>query len=376
MAEVLGAMDILNKALPTGVDGTRIAQWELRAGRTWGDFLGETALALAELNDDLMNRWDWLFFITEEQMFEYMTGGSVTASPMITDLDFPDPSHAQTIAHMIDLIPYGETVGGTKYFFRDGREATYRAAIRSKVDRLTWRFEQTLLNRLFVPTETSVGTSGYNVGFAYGTTGNVDFVPPAYGGEAFGSTHSHYIGVDTDSYGYDDALNQLAEHLEEHGHPAPFVAVVSRTDISSYYALPDFVEPLDNRVVIVDRGTTTADTGAALFSRETREMGVIGGFQSEYGYIELRATNRVPTATLGMVKSYGRNNERNPIAIRVHPNVGFGARITAQSNADDLDRIKRLLIEFEFGIGVGMDRTNGIAAYLSAAGTFTAPTIS
>lgn len=376
MAEVLGAMDILNKALPTGVDGARIAQWELRAGRTWGDFIGEVALAMAELNQDLMDRWGWLVYITEDHFFEYMNGGSVTASPMLTDLDFPDPSHATTIAHMIDLIPYGETVGGTKYFFRDGREQTFRAAIRSKVDRLTWRFEQTLLNRLFVPTETSVGTNGYNVGFAYGTTGNVDFTPPAYGGEAFSSTHSHYIGVDTDTYDYGDGLNQLAEHLEEHGHPAPFTAVVSRTDIATYYALPDFVEPLDQRVVIVDRGTTTADTGAGFFSREMREMGVIGGFQSEYGYIELRSTNRVPTTYMGMVKSYGNNNERNPIAIRVHPDVGFGARITAQSNDNDLDRIKRLLLEFEFGIGVGLDRTNGIAAYLSAAGTWSNPTIS
>jgi hypothetical protein len=364
MAEILGAMDILNKALPTGADGTRLAQWELRANRTFGDYMQDVARAL------------WLAFITEEQLFEYMTGGSVTATPIATDLDVPDLSHAETISHMIDLFPRVETIGGTKYFFRDGREATMTAAIRSKVDRLSWAFEQTLLNRLFLPTEAAIGSSGYNVGFTYGTTGNVDFTPPAFGGEAFASSHSHYLGIDSDSYGYDDALNQMSEHLEEHGHVAPFTAIVSRADVASYHALPDFVEPLDNSVVIVDRGTTTADTGAALFSRNVdREMGVIGGFNSEYGHIELRATNRVPTTYLGLCKSYGMNNERNPLAIRVHPEVGFGAQITAFSGETDIERIKKMLIEFEFGIGVGNDRTNGVAGYLVSGGVWANPTI-
>ena len=375
MAEILGAMNILNKALPTGADGTRLAQWELRSGRTFGDFVGETALALADLNQNLMNRWGWLCYITEEMLFEYMNGDSVTDAPLVTDLDFPDLIHAETISHMIDLFPYAESVGGTKYYFRDGREQTFRAAIRSKVDKLTWVFEKALLNRLFSNSEASIGTSGYNVPFVNSTTGNVDFTPPAFDGEAFGSTHSHYLGIDTASYGYDDMLNQMAETLQEHGHSAPYTAIVARSNQSSYFALPDFARALDQRVVMVDRGTTTAGSGAALFTREDQEAGVIGGFQSEYGYIEVRATNRVPSAYAGLVKSYGNNSERNPLAVRVHPEVGFGARIKAQSSPDDLERIKKLLIEFEYGVGVGEDRTNGVAGYLVSGGTWAVPTI-
>jgi hypothetical protein len=323
-----------------------------------------------------MARWGWYSFITEELMQEYMNGGSVTASPMISDVDTVDPTHGETIGHMLDLIVYSERVGGTPYFFRDGREATFRAAIRDKVDRLTWRFEQKLLNRLFVTTENSVGTSGYDVPFVHSTSGSVDFTPPAFGGEAFASTHDHYLGIDSGSYGYDDALNQMAEHLEEHGHSEPYEAVVARADIASYYALPDFVQPINARVTNIDRGTTTADTGAAFFSREAREFGVIGGFESEYGFIALRATSRVPTKYLGLVKSYGNNNERNPIAIRVHPSVGFGARIVAQSQEDDNDPIKLLTINFEFGVGIGQDRTNGVAGYVVSGGAWVNPTIS
>ena len=33
--------------------------------------------------------------------------------------------------------------------------------------------------------------------------------------------HDHYLGVDDDTYDYDDMLNQLAETLQEHGHEPP-----------------------------------------------------------------------------------------------------------------------------------------------------------
>lgn len=376
MAEVLGARNILDRALPTGADGARLAQWQLRSGVTFAEFAGRVANALAVYNQSLLTDWGWLMFITEELLMEYPNGGSVTATPQRTDIDQIDPRHDSTISHMIDLLIYGEPIGGTRHFFRDARDAQLRADLRGIINRLRWRFEQKLLTRWFTNTETLIGSAGYNVPFVRGTGGNVDFAPPAYGGEAFATSHDHYLGVDTDSYGYDDALNQMAEHIQEHGHNGPFVAVVSRADVASYYALPDFVRPVSDNVVYIDRGTTSADTGAAFFSRQAREMGVIGGFESQYGFIELRATNRVPTKYLGLVQSYGNNNEMNPLAVRVHPDEGFGARIVAQSQDDDLNPIKLIDVEFEYGVGVGMDRTNGVAAYVDSSGTWTNPTIS
>ncbi len=376
MATILGPLTILNKALPTGLDGARLAQWELRSGGTFGQFVQRTAVALGEFNQRMINRWGWLIYLTEEPYFEYGTGGSVSPSPLITDLDNVDATHGETIAHMIDLLPYGEKLGGTNYSFRDAREATLRAAIRDKMNRLEWRFEQLLLNRWFVPTDTAVGSVGYNVPFVHSTTGAVDFTPPAYGGEAFASTHDHYIGCDSNSKGYDEVLNELAEHLEEHGHPEPFTAVVARANVSSYYALPDFERFIPDATTMIDRGTTTADTGANFFRRGPREFGIIGGYHSQYGYVEVRATTRVPTTFAGMVKSYGNNVENNPLAVRVHPLVGFGARIVAQSREDDVNPVKELRIDFELGVGVGQDRTNGAAAKLVAGGAWGDPSIS
>jgi len=375
MAEIVGVQTILSKALPTGVDGTRIAQWQLRSGKTYQQWVTEAAQAVAGFNAELANRWGWLFSITEDQMMEYANGGSVTEAPEISDTDRVDAVHGDTIGHMIDLIAYGRGIGGSKRWFRDAREAQFDAQLRNLINQFRWRWEKKLLNRWFTNTENSVGTSGYDVPFVRGTGGNVDFAPPAYGGEAFTTSHNHYLGVDSDSYGYDGVLNQLAETLQEHGHEPPYISLVSRANIGSYFALADFVEALGNTpIVIVDQAGLTSTN--RFFSRDVREFGVIGGFNSEYGYVELRATNRVPTGYAGMVKSYGNLDARNPLAVRVHPDVGFGAYIVPETTPDVTYPLKQIDVEFEFGVSVGMDRTVGAAAYLSSDGTWTNPTIS
>jgi hypothetical protein len=376
MAEILGGNNILNLALPTGVDGTRIAQWEMRAGLTWGEFLARVANALGGFNNQLMMDWGDMFFITEELMMEYPNGGSITSSPVITDIDVLDPISETTIGHMLDLLVHGDAVGGTRRWFRDARERQILAQVRGVTRRLKEAFEEGLLTRLLTNTETSVGTSGYNVPVVRGTSGNVDFTPVAYGGETFASTHDHFLGIDSNTYGYADAFNQLAETLEEHGHEAPYQAIVSRSDIDTIYALPGFAQPVAPTVVYVDRGTTTANTGAGFYTNDQRNMQNVGHFESHYGVINIKATARVPQYYAALYKSYGNNNEMNPLAVRVHPDEGFGARIVAQSNNDPRYPIETMRIEFEYGIGVGEDRTNGAAAYLVSGGVWVNPTIS
>lgn len=374
MAEVLGALNLLNKALPTGLDGTRLAEWALRDGITYGELANELALALADANQELIAKWGWLFSLTEEIWMEYENGGSVTAMTEITDMDRPEPIHGTTLGHMIDLRAYGEAIGGSRRFFRDVRSAKIRAAISTIVRRGVWRFEQKLLTRWFTNTENAIGSAGYDVPFVRGTAGNVDFAPPAYEGEAFETSHDHYIGVDDDSKGYADVLNEMAEHLQEHGHTAPYTAVVARADVSSYYALTDWVEMVDPVVSNIDRGGATS--GAQFFASAEREMGRIGYFQSEWGLVDVRATSRVPTLYAGMCKSYGQLAANNPLAVRVHPDQGFGFFVVPETTPDDDTPVKQLDVEFEFGVSVGQDRTNGAAAYLISGGAWVNPTIS
>lgn len=373
MAEVLGPQTLLNRALPTGWDGSKLAQWALRDGVTYGELANQLSLALGDFNQEMVNDWGWLFFLTEEMGMEYENGGTVTEMPEITDLDKPEALHGTTIGHMIDLRAYGQGIGGSKRYFRDARSAKINAAISTLVRRARWRFETKLLTRWFTDTENLIGSAGYDVPFVQGG-GNVAFAPPAYDGEAFDSSHTHYLGLDSGSKDQDEVLNEMAETLQEHGHNPPYTALVSRADVASYMALTAFVEVVDPVVQMVDRAGATS--GNQFFATGQRPFGMLGYYQGQYGLVEVRFSARVPTGYAGMVKSYGQLDVRNPLAVRVHPVTGFGCYVVPETTPDDDYPVKQLDVEFEFGVSVGGDRTNGAAAYLVGGGTWADPTIS
>jgi hypothetical protein len=373
MAEVLGPQTLLAKALPVGWDGTRIAEWKTREGITYQELASKMALALSSFNSDLNARWGPFSFLTEEIAMEYANGGSVTEAPDITDVDDPDALGGTTIGHMLNLRVYGGAIGGTKRYFRDARVAKINADVSVNVKRLEWRFDKTILTRMFTNTENAIGSSGYDVPFVRGTGGNIDFAPPAYGGEAFTTSHDHFLGVASGSYTFADMLNQQVETLQEHGHEAPFTTIVSKADIASYTALTRFIEMVDPRVLVIDRAGVTS--GNQYFSRAQRSFGHFGDFQSDYGLVELYLSARVPTGYAWMGKSYGNGDGRNPIAIRVHPDTGFGAYVVPETALDNKYPIKKLNLEMEYGIGVGADRTNGVVAHRVSGGSYTNPTI-
>ncbi len=105
---------------------------------------------------------------------------------------------------------------------------------------------------------------------------------------------------------------------------------------------------------MIDRGGATS--GAQYFVNGTPMVtgGVFARFQSDYGEIDLLASPRVPTGYAGLVKSYGSNVSNNPLAVRVHPDEGFGAYIIPETVDDNQYPIKALYVEMEMGVGVGM----------------------
>lgn len=375
MAEVLGPLTLQNKALPTGVDGTRIAQWAMRDGITWEQLVSQVSLALGEANQRLAAKWGWLFSITDEIAMEYPNGGSIVPMTELTDIDNPVLLHGTTIGHMLPLNYYGEAIGGTWRYFRDVRSAQISAAITTIVNRGIWRFEQKLLTRFFTNTENAIGSAGYDVPFVRGTGGSVDFAPPAYDGEAFATTHDHFLAYDNDTgpETFDDMFEGLAETLAEHGHEAPFQALVSRTDVAEIGALANFVTIVDNTVNVIDRGGLTS--GSTFFARGDRGLSRVGFYQSNLGLVELIGTARLPTHYVGMTKSYGALDPRNALAVRVHPEGGFGFSIVPKQSDNLKFPIQQVDVDLEFGAGVGMDRTNGAAAFLVNDDTWANPTI-
>lgn len=374
MAEVIGPLNILDKALPSGVDGTRLAEWALRDGTTYAELVNTVALALGAVNQQFITDWGGLMSLTEELFMEYEQGGSVTPMAEITDTDKPQPSHGTTIGHMLPLRAYGEAIGGTRRFFRDIRRAKLEASIATIVRKGIWRFEQTLLTREFVNTENVIGSAGYDVPFVRGSGGNIDFAPVPWNGQTFDTTHDHFLGIASGSVTLPAQIEQMAEHLEEHGHQPPYRMLVSRADVSAYYALTNFVQIVDANVFLIDRGGVSS--GSQFFQRGMREMGHFGDYQSEWGLINLYHNARIPTGYSSLYKSYGSMDNRNPLVIRVHPAQGFGFFLVPETVNDPETPVKQLDVEFEFGVGVGMDRTNSVIAYRSGGGSWSNPTIS
>jgi hypothetical protein len=375
MAEILGPLTLQDKALPTGVDGARVAQWAMRDGVTFEQLIGQVSQALGTVNQMLVEKWGFLFNITEEIMMEYPNGGSVTAMAELTDEDKPVAIKGTTIGHMLPLKYYGNGIGGTHRELRDVRSAQIRAQITTLVNRGVWRFEQKLIDRFFDSDDEAIGSAGYSVPFVHSTTGNVDFQPPAYDGNAFATTHDHFIGYNASTpKTMADVLDGLAATLAEHGHSAPFTALVSRADIALFNALANWVTIVDAGIQVIDRGSAT--TGSQYFARGSRDLGRIGFYQSAVGLVELIASNRIPTVYVGMTKSYGNNDPRNALAVRVHPERGFGLAVIPRVGTDPKYPIEQVDVDFEFGVGVGQDRTNGAVGYLIAGGSYTDATIS
>lgn len=377
MPEILGPMTVVQRALPTGVDGTKLAQWALRDGMTVQQFVNLMGTAIGGVNQEFVNKWGDLFSLTELDHAEYPDGAAEIEAPEITDEDDPDMVSGTTIGHMIDLKVYGRAAGGTRRFFRDARSAQLRSTAARIVNTFRWRFEKKLFTRFFTNTENAIGSAGYDVPFVRGTAGNVDYTPPSYGGQAFTTSHNHFLGYDSgSSKTFADVLNGLAATLVEHGHMAPLRAMCSLADVTTIAGLTKFVQMVAPVVTTIQRGSET--TGNQLFTTGTPNVieGQFGGFQSVYGYIELYAYARIPTGFVGMYKPYGRLDARNPLAVRVHPDEGFGIQMFARPSDNPKWPLRKINFEFEFGTSVGEDRTNGAVGYLVSGGTFANPTIS
>jgi len=374
MAEVLGPLTLQNKALPVGLDGTRLAEWAMRDGYTYGQLVNNVALALGAVNEDLIAKWGWLMSVTEEISLEYPQGGAVTPMDELTDVDTPVLVHGTTIGHMLPKRIYGNAIGGSKYYWMDARGPVVEASITTIALRAIWRFEQKLLGRFFDSDEEAIGAAGYSVPFVHGTGGAVDFAPPSYDGTTFATSHDHFIGYNASTpKTMADVLEGLAATLAEHGHMAPYSAIVSRADIALFGALTNKVIMVDGRVQVDRAGVTS---GAQFFATGEQTISRIGAYQSTLGWIDLYATSRVPTGYVGMTKSYGQLDARNALAVRVHPMRGFGVAVVPETTPDDDFPIKQLDVDVLFGVGVGKDRTNGAVGYLVAGGSYADPTIS
>lgn len=383
-ADIKGVLTTLSNVLPLGLDGNRLAQWRMKDGSSYDMVRADVVATMNAVNLEQLSTWGDLVYVTPEDHFEYPTGGSIYKMPRLSDLDRPTPRKGKTTGHMIDLWKVGDAIGGSEDFFMDARRALIDTSIAQLMaaGRNTWEID--LLTRFFSPAENLLGTNGYDLGFCDGST-TVQYAPLQWNGKVFTTSHNHYLGYDSgSSKTLADVLDGLALTITEHGHQPPLTALVSEADVVTIRALTNYIKPVD--------ATTGWDRGGATTGSIYRQQGetpavppmggrFVGWYDSAYGRIVLFATNRLTTGYVGMYKSYGTNDARNPLAIRIHPSIGFGYYIAEVPSNITTWPVKIIEVFNRYGVSVnGMGayapRTSGAAGLLVSGGTYVAPTIS
>lgn len=375
MTKIIGPGDIRDTGIPSGIDGNLVLQFQLKEGQTYQGFLNELALALGAKNQELSDMFGFMCSMQEAPQVHYPDGSAVNASKRVTDIDEFEIVGGTDSGHMLPLHLHGKAVGKSWKYFKRTNEHQIAADIATVVDDHSSRFEIDVFTRLLTNTETAVGT-GYDVPFVNGGAGNIDYTPRTWGGHEHDSTHDHFLVFDTDgspAKGFDDALEESAEHLVHHGHKPVFDAMVSFDDLDSYRALDNFIEMVDPIVMAIDQGGRTGSP--RFYAKGEDRYGVAGYYQSKFGLIRINYHERIPTGRGSMFKSYGILHPQNPLAIR-YAEEGFGMYVLPVPSGQDDFPIQMIRVPFEFGIGVGKDRTNGVSFQVSTSDTWSNPSIS
>lgn len=363
MGSILGYNDMKAWALPVGWDATELQKYAMADGSSAEEIFNDLLAGLIAASQSMLSHpiYGGLVSVTEEIGREYRDGSASSRMSKRSEYSAADPKKSTTIGHMFPKESYDYTLGFTMDFLREARRSQIDANISDALDAVINEYEIAVLTRFFSNTENLLGTSGYDVPFVVGG-GNVPFVPPQYRGFSFDATHSHFIR-DAEA-NREAAIEAAVVHLVHHGIMGPYIGIVPFADISDYAALTSFRKPQRE-------GITYANT---INLAQINEEVFFGLLETKHGLVLLHATNRLPTDYFGLYKSYGMDDPRNPLAVRVSRDYKF-TPIAMRGEGFKIYPLENMVIIHEYGVGV-RDRLNGVAIKFAASGSYSNPTIS
>lgn len=360
------AHDLKYVALPVGWDAAYLENYRMSDGISFAQVVGDINAALNLFNAE--QPWYANFTtITDEVAVEYPQGNLETEPH--SEYTPPKPQRTDFTGHMLPVLERDLGFRFTRDFFVKGRMSRVDGSIRAGLDAFRQYREQLIVRRALRRTDDSgesngLGSSGLSPGFATtaASTG-VDYIPPRWGGETFLNTHEHYLSYAAASLA--TGLKAMSNHLREHGHQPPFECWISTEDEATVGALTDFVD-IQPTTVIYD-ATTTQTIGVPAGMTAPR---YIGSIYEMY----VRVVPRVPQYYYFAAKPHGSGDPRNPFRVRFDPRWGpEGVLFIADKQSYPLD--DAFLFEAK-GVGVGEDRTNGVAMFIDAGATWADATVS
>ena len=253
---------------------------------------------------------------------------------------------------MLPLKDYDLGLGWTWDYLRKAYTAQVEADIAAAVDAARKLVRVKTLGRIVTRTDDSgaskgLGAGGYSPAFATTAANtNVDFAPPEYAGTTFANTHEHYK-VGATSLTSANAIVEM-KNLREHGHAGPFDLWISADDEATVRLFTDFISASDPLV--------TPGSATSLVALPQGYIGYLSG-----SFARVRVVPGLPVDYWFMFKSYGSNNPRNPLRLRVsngESQLRFLAFPDPSQGPSPANPLGTLIVWSEFGVGVG-DRTNG-----------------
>lgn len=365
----LGPRDTSSLTILTGWDASELKNYQLQDGTTFAAIVAQMNAGLGALNAELYNDplWSSILSYQTDPEVEYRSGAG-NAMERHTEYSRPNAQRAATTGHMLPLLSWDIGLGWTWDYLRKARmtqiQADMSAAFQGVRD--NWRVQ--VLTRIFKRGDDSgaalgLGSSGYSAGFATdaGST-DVDFVPPAFGGNTFTSAHEHYVGIGGGAFtlaAFQDAKDELREHGHEPGAMG-FDFWIGKNSEAAVRALTDFV-PVASSNIAYSNTVSLATLGAEADMNQSYYIGTIEDFK-------VRVVPGIPQYYGVGFKSYGPNSMRNPLRVR----LGKGAtRPQVIAMADPRSGngawpLQYLMLFTEYGVGVA-DRTAATPRYVNNA---------
>lgn len=366
-----GVRDTTSLVKLTGWDDTELRKYELQDGTNFTAIVAMLNGALGAVNGEIANDplYSALVSYTDQPELEYRVGVS-NGMQRFTEYGRPDATRAETEGHMLPLAAFDGALGWTWDYLRKARMTQIEADIADAAKNIRDQFRKSVLTRVLQRGDDSgvangLGTGGYSPGFAtaFGST-NVDFVPPAVGGNVFTSSHEHYNTIAGGLFTNAVFTDSRAELLE-HGHNPPYEYVCGTVDATTIVGLTDFVPTAKELIRYssgVDLATFAAQYGMngiySIGSIHEFRVWVVPGMPQYYGF--------------GW-KSYGSNSQKNPLRVRLQKGqtrLQATAFPDPRSGAGAAYPLQYMMYFMEYGIGVA-DRTNGAPYYVNHANTWT-----
>jgi hypothetical protein len=364
----LGNRDLSNLVLPTGWDTAQLNALSLQDGTTYATVAGMLNSAVGGLNSMLFNDpiYNSLLSFTNDPIVQYNVGGA-DAAERHTEYGRPDAHRADLEGHMLPIDAWDRGLGWTWDYLRKANMRQVEADIAMAIAAFRNRWQLEILGRLFRRADVTgaavgLGAGGISPGFATAAANTgVDYNPPAWGGTTFSTAHEHYVaiagGVPTAAMFAD-----IEAELREHGHFAPYDAWISPLDEAAVRLITGFY-PIGSPMV--NYGVNTA------FANLTDGVDELNGsyYIGVIGNTRIRVMPRIPQYYVFGFKSYGNRSPRNPLVVRLGVGQTSPAVIamTDPRAGNATTPLQYMMLFFEFGVGVGADRTVATPRYVNNA---------